>query len=301
MENSVKVFREKWNKDDTAPVAIMAIETMIAFIDQSTAGTLIHLIEQLQELAKLLKLEAGASVTSVISGCDLFVRFITLTKGRMDDRMEDRNFDSVKEHLVDRGRVFINRLAISRQKIAQLAYPFIRDGVTVLTVDMSRVVLEILLKANEKMKQFSVLVTISEPEKKGHRMVAALNQRGIKATPILDSSVGYVMERVDFVLVGAQGVAENGGLINKIGTYGVAVMAKALNKPFYVAVESFKFYRMFPLKQTDLPNKHKYLTDEKHEHPRIDFTPPHLINKLFTDLGVLTPSAVSDELIKLYI
>ena len=35
-------------------------------------------------------------------------------------------------------------------------------------------------------------------------------------------------------------------------------------------------------------------------HPRIDYTPPHYITLLFTDLGVLTPSAVSDELIKLY-
>lgn len=35
-------------------------------------------------------------------------------------------------------------------------------------------------------------------------------------------------------------------------------------------------------------------------HPHIDYTPPHYISLLFTDLGVLTPSAVSDELIKLY-
>lgn len=37
------------------------------------------------------------------------------------------------------------------------------------------------------------------------------------------------------------------------------------------------------------------------EHPMIDYTPPSLITLLFTDLGVLTPSAVSDELIKLYL
>lgn len=43
----------------------------------------------------------------------------------------------------------------------------------------------------------------------------------------------------------------------QIGTYQIAVMAKALNKPFYVVAESFKFVRMFPLKQEDLPNQEK--------------------------------------------
>ena len=37
------------------------------------------------------------------------------------------------------------------------------------------------------------------------------------------------------------------------------------------------------------------------EHPIVDYTPPSLVNLLFTDLGILTPSAVSDELIKLYL
>lgn len=43
----------------------------------------------------------------------------------------------------------------------------------------------------------------------------------------------------------------------QIGTYQVAVMAKTLNKPFYVVAESFKFVRMFPLNQDDLPNAEK--------------------------------------------
>lgn len=45
----------------------------------------------------------------------------------------------------------------------------------------------------------------------------------------------------------------------------------------------------------------KTVTNLSEEHPMIDYTPPSLITLLFTDLGVLTPSAVSDELIKLYL
>ena len=46
--------------------------------------------------------------------------------------------------------------------------------------------------------------------------------------------------RVDLVLVGAEGVVENGGVINKLGTYQIALAAAAHNTPFYVAAESYK-------------------------------------------------------------
>lgn len=94
----------------------------------------------------------------------------------------------------------------------------------------------------------------------------------------------------------------------QIGTNQIAVCAKAQNKPFYVVAESFKFVRLFPLNQQDVPDRFKYKADTletgqnlTEEHPWIDYTSPSLITLLFTDLGVLTPSAVSDELIKLYL
>lgn len=64
---------------------------------------------------------------------------------------------------------------------------------------------------------------------------------------------------VDMVLVGAEAVVENGGIINKLGTYQIALVAKALNKPMYVAAESYKFARLYPLSQRDLPKETKPL------------------------------------------
>lgn len=66
------------------------------------------------------------------------------------------------------------------------------------------------------------------------------------------------MERVDAVVVGAEGVVESGGIINKIGTYSIALAARAHNKPVYACAESFKFVRFFPLNQNDLPDLFKY-------------------------------------------
>lgn len=113
----------------------------------------------------------------------------------------------------------------------------------------------------------------------------------------------------------------------------MAVVAKALKKPFYVAVESYKFARIYPFTQRDVydlcgsntveqsasgapssssssththtPNMSDISTkleDAKvvYDDTLVDFTPAEYITLLFTDLGVLTPAAVSDELIRLY-
>jgi len=85
----------------------------------------------------------------------------------------------------------------------------------------------------------------------------------------------------------------------------VATVAKAFGKALYVAAESYKFARLFPLSQRDLPAESASVDfgpalpgSVTVENPSRDYTPPHLITMLFTDLGVLTPSAVSDELIQ---
>ena len=163
---------------------------------------------------------------------------------------------------------------------------------------------------------------------------AHLRAKNIPCQVILDAAVGYFMSQVDLVLVGAEGVVENGGLVNQIGSFQIAVLAQSAHKPFYALAESYKFVRLFPLGQEDLTrllasevqtDDHKYIDEYgvghvectgaertsccqagdpfvafKGDSPLVDYTPPSYITLLFTDLGVLTPSGVSDELIKFY-
>lgn len=70
----------------------------------------------------------------------------------------------------------------------------------------------------------------------------------------MDASIGIYMEKVDMVMVGAEGVCASGGILNKVGTYPLAICARAVNKPFYVVAESYKFIRLYPLKQSDVPS-----------------------------------------------
>ena len=93
-------------------------------------------------------------------------------------------------------------------------------------------------------------------------------------------------------------------------------MAKVMQRPFYVAVESYKFARLYPLSQRDIVDLSGtgvcsgLISDvgrgggeervEAADFASIDFTPAEYITLMFTDLGILTPAAVSDELIRLY-
>jgi translation initiation factor eIF-2B subunit alpha len=112
------------------------------------------------------------------------------------------------------------------------------------------------------------------------------------------------MTKVDCVFVGSEAVLENGGIVNRIGTFTIALCAKAYNKPFYVFAESLKFLKRFPLQQSDvlalldddIDDKHK--TDES--NTLVDYTSPEYISALFTDMGIFTPAAVSDQLIQYF-
>lgn len=65
-------------------------------------------------------------------------------------------------------------------------------------------------------------------------MTHSPNNKNITVDIILDCSVGYYMDKIDMVFFGATCVSESGGIINRIGSYQVSIIAKSLNKPVYV-------------------------------------------------------------------
>jgi translation initiation factor eIF-2B subunit alpha len=231
--------------------------------------------------------------------------------------LEASEFGAVKNKLAERGRYISKLSTSSREKVTELFAPFFRDNMVVMVVGYSKVATATLINASKQGKRFSVIIPEARPDVEGYRSARKLRDAGIPVTLIVDSAAAHVMSRVDFVLSGAEAVVESGGIINKIGTYQIAIVAHAHKKPFYVAAESFKFVRKFPLNQDDIieteydyinPPPYSFIEEAQEEsnegiqvlNPTSDFTPPRYITLLFTDLGILTPSAVSDELIKLY-
>ncbi|XP_049537885.1 translation initiation factor eIF-2B subunit alpha [Anopheles darlingi] len=293
-------------QDDSMSPGIAAIKTLLMVLEKTKFDTVQELHSTIQSAVRAMR-DTDKPMTSVVSGTELFSRFITLAK------FDDKTMDEVRDIMLRRGKMFLTKLLESRNVIAKQAIAFINDGCRILTHARSRTVREALILAAQHNKRFHVFITHSAPEcgspngtiSDGQQMATELEKAGIECTIILDASVGYVMETVDMVLVGSEGVVESGGIINRIGTVTMAICAKEMKKPFYVLVESFKFCRLYPLNQRDLPDDYKYrksdLTNKAKAHPMVDYTAPGYITLLFTDLGILAPSAVSDELIKLYL
>ncbi|EKD05403.1 hypothetical protein A1Q2_00305 [Trichosporon asahii var. asahii CBS 8904] len=166
----------------------------------------------------------------VRAGCQLWERFVALSGGGSE------------RGLIAQGRSFCSVTAPHcRDKIAKQAVDFVRDDCVTI------------LRAHKQHKRVSVYVTEARPGCLGMKTHELLTEAGIPCTVILDSAVGYVMERVDMVLLGCEAVVESGALVSSVGTYQVALVAKAMQKPVYALAESYKFLRHYPLSQTDLP------------------------------------------------
>ncbi|XP_063220797.1 translation initiation factor eIF2B subunit alpha isoform X2 [Bacillus rossius redtenbacheri] len=291
-------FSQMFEKGDVS-AGMAAIRTLLKVLEKDESKTVQELDANFQIAIDVMK-NTNYSVTSVTSGCELFLRFITLAK------LDTKTFEECKGIMLQRGKLFLKKLLEARGKVAKLASSFIVNGSRILTHSRSRNVLLAMKEAAKANKSFEVYVTKSSPDSSGEDMCRLLEEASIPCTVILDSAVAYIMEKVDMVMVGAEGVVESGGIINKVGSYTTAVCAKEMKKPFYVLTESFKFVRLYPLNQQDLPDEFKFTPssrtkDLRKQHPLVDYTPPAYITLLFTDLGILTPSAVSDELIKLYL
>eukprot|EP01018_Ginkgo_biloba_P027839 Gb_41150 [translate_table: standard] len=291
-----------WRQKPDLAEAVAAIMALAAVIRRSEATTMMELEIELKKASDTLKSWDKTSI-SLSAGCDLFMRYVTRTSA-----LEYEDFCAGKSRLIERGERFGEISLKARRTIAMLGQDFILDGSTILVHGFSRVVLALLKMASSNGKHFSVLCTEGRPDNTGIQMTKELVAAGIPVKLIIDSAVAYIMEKVDMVLFGADGVVESGGIINMIGTYQTALVAHSMSKPVYVAAESYKFARLYPLDQSDMSPAPRLISfgvsvpsSVEVESSARDYTPPQYLTLLFTDLGVLTPSAVSDELIQLYL
>ncbi|MFH1238634.1 MAG: S-methyl-5-thioribose-1-phosphate isomerase, partial [bacterium] len=164
--------------------------------------------------------------------------------------------------------------------------------------------LGIIRKAHEQKKNIKVLVDETRPFLQGARLTAwELKEEKIPFTLITDSMAGYFMYRgkIDTVVVGADRVAANGDVVNKIGTYSVAVLAKEHKIPFYVAapVSTFDLSKRagqeIVIEERDLKEVthivNKRITPEDIEvaNPAFDMTPNKYITAIITEKGIIKP------------
>ncbi|MEK6250273.1 MAG: S-methyl-5-thioribose-1-phosphate isomerase [Planctomycetales bacterium] len=164
--------------------------------------------------------------------------------------------------------------------------------------------LAVMFAAQQEGKNLHVYADETRPLLQGARLTAwELQQRGIDVTLICDSTAAQVMRegRVQAVITGADRIAANGDVANKIGTYSVALAAAAHEIPFYVAAPSSTFDltlasgESIPIEQRDPAEvTHGFGCQTAPDgvrvyNPAFDVTPAHLIRALICEQGVIEP------------
>jgi len=174
------------------------------------------------------------------------------------------------------------------RKLSKYGAELINDGFTILTHCNTGALatagygtaLGVIKAAKEQGKNIRVLVTETRPLLQGARLTTwELASEGIPFTLIADTMTGYFLSRggIDCVIVGADRIAANGDVANKIGTYNIAVLAMENGVPFYVAAPSSSI-------DLSLPSGDGIPIEER--SPAFDITPHLYITAIITERGI---------------
>ncbi len=219
---------------------------------------------------------------------------------------------TIKTALLAEAKSIRDEDAEMSRAIGRHGQALIRDGAGVLThcnagalatAELGTALAPIYI-AHEKGRRFTVYADETRPLLQGARLTAwELAQAGVDVTLLCDNMVGALMKlgRVDIVITGADRIAANGDVANKIGTYSVSVLAKRHDIPFYVAAPGSTFDLSIrdgseiPIEQRDADEVRGGFgrltapADVPCFSPAFDVTPAELIHGIITDRGLIQP------------
>lgn len=161
--------------------------------------------------------------------------------------------------------------------------------------------LGVIIKAHLAGKGIHVIVSETRPLLQGSRLTAwELSQWKIPYTLVTESALASVVGELDAIFVGADRIAANGEVANKVGTYGLAIMARHFKVPFYVVAPSssvdlsLKDGAEIPIERRSADEVRTFGScrtaprDASVANPAFDVTPARLISGIITEKGVLS-------------
>jgi methylthioribose-1-phosphate isomerase len=222
------------------------------------------------------------------------------------------NKDEIVPFILREAELAIDKDRKMNFQIAENGLEFIKDNFTILTHCHTGglavasgeygTAQGIIKLASEKRRNIKAFATETRPFLQGRITAFELAHEAVNVTIIPDNAAGILIYRklIDVAIVGADRVLSTGHVFNKIGTYGLAVLAKYHKVPFYVAlpITTFDFERKLEdiiVEERD-PNEVRFCGDRQIVpddvpvlNPVFDITPPELITALICDKGVLYP------------
>ncbi len=271
---------------------------------QSAADSPAAVLEKLHEVADYL-------ATSRPTAVNLFWA-IDRMKACAHRQAEALNAQQLKASLLEEARRIHEEDRAICHAIGKCGAQLLSDGQGVLThcnagglaTAEYGTALSVFFTAQDQGKHLHVFVDETRPLLQGARLTAwELSQRGVQTTLICDSMAAQVMKegRVQAVITGADRVAANGDSANKIGTYSVAVLARAHDIPFYIAAPVSTFDLRLE-SGAEIPIEQRAAEEITHGfgrqtaptgvnvyNPAFDVTPAELIAGIITEHGLIQP------------
>ncbi len=197
------------------------------------------------------------------------------------------NGKSQSQKALEIATTLLEDLLSSYQKIACYFSRLIHQDITVMTLSQSSTIRHIIQHNKNKIKR--VYIMESRPLREGRQQAELITSMGIPAFLIADAACGHFARETDIVVVGADRILRDGSIINKVGSYPLALVARENVIPFYVACESIKWDpRCEHEKFTPVQKDEVEMFKDKPENLKIkniyfERIPPELITRIITE------------------
>lgn len=225
--------------------------------------------------------------------------------------MEGESVAELRDSLVQRAEEFRADLQKAQAKLGRIGAGRLRDGDVVMMHCHSTDSMACIEAAVDQGKQLEVIVKETRPRNQGYITATQLRDLNVPVTLIVDNAAHRYLDDTDHVLVGADSIAADGSVINKIGTSGLAVSARERGVPIVVAAQTIKLHpdtltgQAVEIEQRD---EREIIDDESRaeigdisvRNPAFDVTPPRHIDAIVTERGQFPPESIVTLMRELY-
>jgi translation initiation factor eIF-2B subunit delta len=277
-EHILQEIRED-NRSGAAQLAQKGARLLLAVLTEGT-------IEEVRALGKAL-VDAQPSMAPMVN---LVNRLFEAIDAREDPR-------AIREKGVAAVQGFLDNLITGPERITAHALPLLKGKRRVMTLSYSSTIMEVLGQA----QGLEVICPESRPLLEGLRTARELGAQGVRVWIVVDSAAPSLMSECDAVIVGADAIAPD-GVVNKIGTYALALAARERKVPFYVLAGTEKFLpspfsQVLRIEEKD-PKEvtQEAIPNSVVENRYFDITPLDLITGVATQEGVITGKEVHKRL-----
>ena len=274
------------NTSGALKLAEEAAKLLIFLVDNYSYSTKYKLIEVIERTAIELTL-AQPTMAPIFN----------LTNSIMLETSKIKNEEKIKKIIRTHCIKYIDRLNNSIRLIGEQAANLIDNNFTIAVYSYSDTILKALIYSKEIGKSFHVICSESRPMNEGLNLAKRLGNQGIKTTLVVDSALINFLSGTDLIFVGADALSQD-GLVNKIGTLGLALAAEKFGIDFYTLCGTEKIfpnnYQLKIEKQKD-PSEitKKILTNVNIINYYFDLTPLDLLTGIITEFGVKSPNKIN--------